>query len=336
MKKITRSSFAGLAVFLAAASFGAPAFSQTAAPERIARIQAQIDQRGGNWVAGETSVSNLSEEETRNLVGLSFTVLKAAPLPELSDKAIPASLDWRSANGNFVTGIRSQKNCGSCWAFALTGALESYVLRAKGTPGTDLDLSEQVMLSCSGAGSCKGGTLDGSFLQRTGVPPESFYPYTATDGTCSSAGAGWQKAVYKIDGWGSVSRNLASMKSALVTYGPFPTGMMVYEDFKNYKSGVYSYTTGKKLGGHGVVIVGYNDAEQCFIAKNSWGTDWGENGFFKIAYSEVNSVTYFGLSAVAFKSNGPKEAGAVTAGFNSDATWGRVAPMFESLEQWHK
>jgi C1A family cysteine protease len=200
----------------------------------------------------------------------------------------------------------------------------------------DLDLSEQVMLSCSGGGSCSGGQLDGSYLQRTGLPPENFYPYTAENGTCSSAGAGWQKVTYKIAGWGSVSRNVASMKSALAAYGPFPTGMMVYEDLKSYKSGVYSYTTGKKLGGHGVVIVGYNDAEQCFIVKNSWGTGWGENGFFKVAYSEVSSVTSFGMSALAYRAAGPKEAGPVPAGLNSEAAWGRVAPMFESLERWNQ
>jgi C1A family cysteine protease len=335
MKKSRRSLVAGVAVFLMAAAFSAPAFSQTSVLDQIAQIQALINQHGGKWVAGVTSLSGLSQEEWQSRVGLSFTVLKAAPLPDLSDKAIPASLDWRNANGNFVTGIRDQKKCGSCWAFALTGALESYVIRTRNTPGTDLDLSEQVMLSCSGVGSCNGGTLDGSYLQSTGLPPETFYPYTAANGTCSSAGAGWQKAAYKIDGWGSVSHNLSSIKSALATYGPLPIAMMVYEDFMNYKSGVYSYTTGKKLGGHGVVVVGYNDAGQYFIVKNSWGPGWGDNGFFKIAYSEVNSVTSFGLSTVAYKPNGSKEAGAaVTAGFNSDATWGRVAPMFEALEKW--
>lgn len=324
-------------LFLMSMALTAPLFSQTAgeAPVRLSDLQGLISRQGGKWVAGETSLSGLSREEWQMRVGLSFTEVKSAPLPEISDRALPAAIDWRDANGNFVTGVRDQKKCGSCWAFAMTAALESYVMKTRNTPGIDLDLSEQVMLSCSGMGSCKGGRLDGTFLQKTGLPPETFYPYTTTDGTCSAAGSNWQRTVYKIDGWGSVSRNLSSMKSALAAYGPVATGMMVYEDLMSYKSGVYSYTTGKKLGGHAVLIVGYNDAEQYFTVKNSWGTGWGENGFFRIAYSEVNNSVSFGMSAIAYKYNGPKEAGMVTAGFDPDATWSRVSPMFDSLAQWN-
>jgi C1A family cysteine protease len=240
-----------------------------------------------------------------------------------------------------VTGVRNQKKCGSCWAFALTAGLESYVLRTQNKPGKDVDLSEQVMVSCSGVGSCNGGTLDADYLQSTGLPLETDYPYTATDGNCSSASPGWEKTAYKIGGWNSVSHTLASMKSALVKYGPLPTAMWVYEDFMHYKSGVYSYTTGKKLGGHAVVIVGYNDAEQYFTVKNSWGPGWGEDGFFRIAYSEITDSVGFGFSTIAYQSTAKvgaswqsQETG--TTLFNADESWKRVAPMFEPLLQWGK
>ena len=338
MKNKKSHFFPGLAVFIVSLACNAPAFSQTApgVREQIDRIQALIDQNGGKWVAGETSLSGLSREEWLRRVGLSITELAAPPVPDSPADRVPSGVDWRNANGNFVSGIRNQKTCGSCWSFALTGALESYVMRAQNTPGADLDLSEQVLLSCSGVGSCNGGTLNADYLQTTGLPPEADYPYTATDGVCSAASAGWQNETYKINGWGSVSHSLSSIKSALAKYGPLPTAMIVYEDLMHYKSGVYSYTTGNKLGGHAVLLVGYSDAGQYFIVKNSWGTGWGENGFFRLAYSELSSVTSFGLNTIAYKSNNPKGYYAAPTGFNSADAWVRTAPMFEPLLQWSK
>jgi C1A family cysteine protease len=206
--------------------------------------------------------------------------------------------------------------------------MESYVLRTQHMPGQDINLSEQVMLSCSGAGSCQGGQLNPTFLKTTGLPLEEAYPYTATDGNCSTAAAGWQDNAYKIAGWGSVSHTVAAMKAALNKYGPLPVGMMVYEDFMHYKNGIYSYTTGKKLGGHGVLLVGYNDEEQSFTVKNSWDTGWGEGGFFRIAYSEVTNSVNFGMSAVAYY-QGSKTA--PVSSFNADASMARVAPQFDNI-----
>ncbi|HAH32957.1 MAG TPA: hypothetical protein DCL44_11660 [Elusimicrobia bacterium] len=336
MKNNGRSFVFGFAAFLLLLVGNTPSFSQQAlsgdVKEQIATIQSLIDQNGGKWIAGETSLSNLSMDEWLMRVGLNFKSLNAPPLPELSAVTPPVSLDWRNSNGNYVTPPKNQKKCGSCWAFALTGGLESYVMLTQNKPGADLDLSEQVMLSCSGVGSCNGGTLDADYLKSTGLPPDSFYPYTAANGTCSTAAAGWQKATYKIGAWGSVSKKLATIKAALVKYGPLPTAFMVYEDFMHYKSGIYAYTTGKKLGGHAVLLVGYNDEEQYFIVKNSWDTGWGENGFFKIAYSEMNTVVNFGLSTIGFQTKNAKDS--TDAGFNEDMAWKRAAPLFGPLLQW--
>ena len=338
MKNKYRLPFPGAVIFIISLLWSAPAFSQTApgVREQIDRIQSLINQNGGKWVAGETSLSGLPREEWLRRVGLSITEPAAPPLPDDPADRIPSGVDWRNANGNFVSGIRDQRTCGSCWSFALTGALESYVMRSRNTPGANLDLSEQVLLSCSGVGSCNGGTLNADYLQTTGLPPEADYPYTAANGVCSSAAAGWQNETYKIDGWGSVSHSLSSIKSALAKYGPLPTAMIVYEDLMHYRSGVYSYTTGNKLGGHAVLLVGYSDAGQYFIVKNSWGTGWGENGFFRLAYSELSSVTSFGLNTIAYKINNPKGYNTAPAGFSSSDAWLRTAPMFEPLLRWGK
>jgi hypothetical protein len=75
--------------------------------------------------------------------------------------------------------------------------------------------------------------------------------------------------------------------------------MHVYSDFYNYVSGVYKHTSGSYVGDHAIIIIGYNDASQYFIVKNSWGTGWGEQGYFRIAYSELTSATGFGYETIA-------------------------------------
>ena len=301
-----------LAVLALCFSAGAVSAEQRAEVRaRVEGVQEAIRAGGARWVAGETALSGLSGEEWHNLAGLNFEPMEGTMAPEISVKGLPSSIDWRSANGNFVTPPKQQKKCGSCWAFAMTGALESYVLRTQHRPGQDLDLSEQVMLSCSGVGGCGGGVLFPRYLEKTGLPPESAYPYAAVKTSCSDAAPGWEDSAYKIENWGFVWDSVSKIKAALVQYGPLPTSMRVYEDLMHYKSGVYSYTSGKGLGGHAVLLVGYDDAEQCFIVKNSWGTDWGEGGFFRIDYSELRSRVLFGLVTVAYYPDADAKASAL-------------------------
>ena len=336
MRKNTKVFAAVSAALLALLAGNAPSFAQNAlsgsVKEQIAAVQSAIQKQGANWVAGETSLSNLSREEWLYRVGLNFQTITAPPIEQPTVLAPqPASLDWRDNNGNYVSAVTNQKKCGSCWAFAMTAGLESNVLRTQNSSGP-VDLAEQVMLSCSGVGSCNGGTLNASFLQETGLPDESAYPYTATDGSCDTAAPGWQSTAHKIAAWGSVSKTLKAIKTAINENGPLPTAFYVYEDFMHYKSGVYSYTTGKKLGGHAVLLVGYNDPEQYFIVKNSWGTGWGENGFFKIAYSEMSNSVNFGLSTIAYRSKaaqrGLETINKAVNDINADGSWGRVEPLF--------
>jgi hypothetical protein len=94
------------------------------------------------------------------------------------------------------------------------------------------------------------------------------------------------------------------LKNALYTYGPVLATFYVYNDFFSYRSGVYTYTTGSYAGAHAVLIVGYDDTQQAFIVKNSWGTGWGESGYFLIAYSEVGGTSNFAYSAIAYDGYG--------------------------------
>jgi C1A family cysteine protease len=163
-----------------------------------------------------------------------------------------------------------------------------------------LDLSEQVVLSCSGGGNCSSGyaSTASDYLQSTGTTLESCYPYTNSNGVCSNACANWQKNAYKIASWQYVSisgsATAATIKNAIYNHGPVVVWFKVYEDFYSYSSGVYTYAYGRYEGNHFVLATGWDDTQSAFIVKNSWNTTWGMAGYFKIAYSELTGATQFG------------------------------------------
>jgi len=210
---------------------------------------------------------------------------------------LPATWDWRNVNGeDWTTSIKNQFQdiCGSCWAFGALAGLESYIKLWANNSALDVDLSEQYMLSCS-PGGCSGWYWSSTlkWIKDNGAIPESCLPYEADDTIpCDNKCPEWRDLLVGIDGYHKVSFNVSVIRSALVQYGPLPCTMDVYEDFyPNYNGGVYEYTWGGFVFGHCIAIVGYNDTwggedEGYWICKNSWGTEWGEDGWFRIKYGE--------------------------------------------------
>lgn len=298
-------------------------FTTSLFADELADIQAAIEASGARWVAGETSISKLPSQERRMRLGALKPVFTGNEifLTNKTDKfvALPTRFDWRNNNGqNFVTPVRNQGNCGSCWAFAATAGLEAVTLIAQKTPGVDLNLAEQILVStCSLAGDCGGGYPSGaaSFIKSSGLPLETCYPYRAANSQCSEACSNWQNTTYRIKEYynvGSWSPTIDDIKSALYEYGPLPTTLDVYTDFFSYRSGIYSLASGccpdsrtcpncHYEGGHAVLIVGYDDEDEYFIVKNSWGTGWGESGYFKIDYSQLTSDVGFGQYTLAYE-----------------------------------
>jgi C1A family cysteine protease len=301
--------FAGLVILLAVVFAGSTVFARD-----LEQIREAIKEKGAHWEAGETSMSKLPEQERKLRLGHVKPRLTGAEPILTADPpgtGASASVDWSDPAKNYVTPVRNQASCGSCWAFAAAAALESYTLIKQSKPGQELNLSEQVLVSCGGAGSCGGGSIGSAsnYIRDKGLPLEDCFPYTATNNTCSTACYTYQTESYRVQSWAYVtttSVSVEAIKNALVTYGPLVTTMDVYADFFSYSGGVYSYVSGAYQGGHAILIVGYDDATQSFRAKNSWGTGWGEAGFFQIAYSAVGNPVYFGEFTIAYNGAAPQ------------------------------
>ncbi|MGQ9618184.1 MAG: C1 family peptidase [Candidatus Aminicenantia bacterium] len=264
-------------------------FDDFSIENEITTINKEIEEQGLKWKAGVTSMSLLSPEERRLRLGA-----LVPPYPDYeklirieAKLAAPTQLDWRNKNGvNWLTPIKDQGQCGSCWAFSAIGTVESIYKIERNSFSLQPNLSEQDLVSCSNTGSCSGGypskALD--FMKREGVVSEDCFPYVTKDVQCSRC-SNWYYKLAKIKDWGWVTLNTADKNSVInaIQDGPLSAYMEVYSDFYHYTGGIYEPTpSATKEGGHAVVLIGYNSYENYWICKNSWGEDWGEKGYFRI------------------------------------------------------
>jgi C1A family cysteine protease len=255
----------------------------------LEQLQEELHRRGDPWIAGHTSVSELPIETKRRMVGLLpqvFETMKIVRRKSLT--TLPSEWDWRTHDGHcWMTRIRAQGSCGSCWDFGCTATLEARWNIWNNTPENDLDLSEQFILSCNPFGyDCSGGRLDiwNWVMNGTnGVPDEDCFPYVASAVACEPC-SNWvsRAAPYDIVDWGGTPRDPESMKYEIMR-GPIAIGIAVKEDFFYYKSGVYEPIMGDNLSAeeekdynHGVCCVGWTSGD-AWIFKNSWGPSWGSS-----------------------------------------------------------
>jgi hypothetical protein len=196
--------------------------------------------------------------------------------------------NWRDVDGvDYTTPIKNQEPCPSCEAYALVAAVETLVQYEVGHP-FGCDLSEAHLFFCSG-GTCKRGvnvTRAAEYLVEYGVPDEGCFPdpHRKSDTPCNYTMPGWENRTVKIEEWGWVENDIEEIKKALIEHGPLIICIWIWKDFMYYRGGVYRHKWGRLEGGHLVALVGYDDNQQCWICKNSWGENWGEKGWFKIAY----------------------------------------------------
>lgn len=276
-------------------------------PLKLESLQGQIEKKSAEWEAAETSLSSLSNKEQESFLGLNVTkeeikstesAIKAVESMQetlasfhADAFAAPTSVDWRNHNGNYTTTIKNQSSCGSCVSFATIATIESRMEIACKNPNLNPDYSEAFLFYCGCGQCCNNGwnfppALN--YCKNTGVARDSDFPYTPGNQPCKSG----VTPQFKITNWTSVL-SMAERKSVIAEKGPVVGGLAIYQDFYSYKSGVYKHVTGNLVGYHAVSVVGYDDNLGCWICKNSWGTNWGDNGWFKIAYGQAGMDTQF-------------------------------------------
>lgn len=276
--------------------------------DRIAQINAVLHDKKALWVAGETSISKMSYEEKKALFGGKIPDLEGAEyyvggIFELNDKKYPPpvpskfvdNFDWRNRHGkNWLTSVKDQGSCGSCWAFGALGAVEGLV-NLYYNRLINLDLSEEQMKACTN-GSCNGGFPGGlvalEYIKQVGAVSESCLPYTTTDNhNCRDVCNNPDEQIKISD-----HRVFYSMSLIDSTYNPI-------DELKKFiiKNGILSgriaewhhtialvgYGTIKagdkvKLGSGDFITIPVNDpriGQIYWIFKNSWGSDWGDNGY---------------------------------------------------------
>ncbi|XP_048138070.1 senescence-specific cysteine protease SAG39 [Rhodamnia argentea] len=257
------------------------------------------------YKVGVNGFADLTSEEfkARNQFKSHMCSTEAASFKYGNVTAVPSSMDWRKKGA--VTPVKNQGQCGCCWAFSAVAAVEGI----NGiTTGKLISLSEQELVDCDVGGQdqgCEGGWMDSAFqfVEKHGLTTEANYPYKGTDDKCNIKSES-NRAVM-IKGYEDVP---ASSEGALLkAVANQPVSVAIDAggfQFQFYSSGVFTGACGTELD-HGVTAVGYgtsDDGTKYWLVKNSWGGEWGEEGYIRMQ-RDVSAKE--GLCGIAMKASYP-------------------------------
>jgi cathepsin K len=295
-----------------------------------------------SWERSYTFVDNRTPEEMQNLYGFrlpdNYEELFAEKLKLYKAPAdLPSNFDWRDLDG--VTSVKDQGSCGSCWAFAAVGQIESHI---KIKYGYDMNLSEQQTIFCNPHGSdCGGGWASSVYYvsENNGINREAAEPYSGTNsGTCNQTD--YLSFGFVAD-WNYVDNGVTQIKTALLE-GPVCSALDASYPFDELGAGCYD-EPGSSWTNHLVMIIGWDDrlcdGNGGWICKNSWGSDHGEYGYFTIQYGASligSSTTQIQLedAPVDITFLTPLPDAPMVAGQPTDITWSTSGAACNLVDIW--
>ncbi|KAI1886228.1 hypothetical protein AGOR_G00211830 [Albula goreensis] len=257
-----------------------------------------------SYKLGMNQFGDLTDQEFREtMLGLDMSSVDVSSLPVWNGTVLhtPEQVDWRKQG--YVTPVKDQGTCNSCWAFSSTGALEGQMFKKTRRL---VSLSEQNLIDCSrcyGNRGCEGGLMDNAFRyirDKGGIASESSYPYTAEDTMLCRYSESQRAASCK--GYKILPEGENALRKALVYVGPISVSVnSSLHTFKFYESGIYFHRKCSKSPDHALLAVGYGKSidepdtssrakhpYKFWILKNSWGTRWGEGGYMRLARDRRN------------------------------------------------
>lgn len=277
------------------------------------------------WFAEENFLNEADKHSCRRVEKLAFAEgeVKTRPMSwDLVDTStLPKNWDWRFMNGTNYLGWTKNQHipiyCGSCWAQGTTSALgDRFNIMLGNLNPTPIDLNAQVIINCKAGGSCNGGDPSGvyKYAYQTGIPDSTCEQYVAKNldkktcgpmdickdckGPAPKEGADGQENCWAVDykkyyvsDYYRVS-GVDKMKAELYKYGPISCGIMVTDAFEAYNGGIYKEKKTWPMINHEIAVVGwgFDEATQTeyWVGRNSWGSYWGEMGFFRIQMHKDN------------------------------------------------
>lgn len=253
-----------------------------------------INDKNLSYSLADNKFSNVKFDKFKQNNGFTYiTSIKSETDHKISTNSIPTNFDWR--DHGVIGEVKDQSQCGSCWAFSAVGALESqlsikheknYILSEQEIVDCVVDQGSRILKCCNG---CSGGEMSAVYEYLSGEEDDldSQYPYTATDGTCKKKKS---SVKYNVTDYVVLkSRDEDGLMHSLYNIGPISIGVNANRDWQLYSKGIYSPTESQCPSSpydmdHGVVLVGYGEEDNIkyWTIRNSWGSDWGENGYIRI------------------------------------------------------
>ncbi|KAH1022762.1 procathepsin L [Dendroctonus ponderosae] len=268
---------------------------------RIDELRQRIQNGEIHFNVGVTQFADLTKEEFINrhlkLKLPERRLKREAPGGNRTRRQVAAFIDWRAQGA--VTAIKHQGNCASCWAFSAVGSIESqYYLKH----GVLVSISEQNLIDCAvdqTNNGCNGGWMANAFQYLTthSITAESEYPYAGIQQSCTFGTA--RQFQVSIAGYQLLQADELSLQQAVATIGPISVAIDG-SNLQFYAGGVFrddDCIPGRV--NHGVLVVGYGieAGREFWLVKNSWGSSFGENGYFKMIRNRANqcNIASYGM-----------------------------------------